>query len=176
MLFNGFMLFGMEDPYLKEYTTVMRIENRIFLEAENITAQHKQKGASIVLEKMRDQHSHNEYQTSQGYFLEVKHEMPLAIYWMLGRKRFIKGNSVLADGDKLLLERLKEVLGLELLESKKRPLTSSGNKDVLETVPTYTYKIKNIDGELLPNPQFKSAEDYISVDEAKKIVKKLCTM
>lgn len=171
-LFGSFILCGMEQPYLREYATVMRIKNRIYTEAENIKA--SQKGASITLEKMRDQFTYED-QTAQGYFLEVRNDIPMAICWALGRVKFIKGGSVQANGDKLLLQRLKDIFGLELFHVGRRLLTASGGSDAHEITPTTNFKILKIDGELLPDPQFKIAEEYVSIDTAKKIIKELST-
>ncbi len=156
--------------YLEDYKIVINIKNKIIDLAESIKKEHS--GKAVTLDLRRPECCKpDESQTSQGFFLEMRNNIPKAILWQLGHYEFVFASSVIGHGDELLLKKIIETFGAR--EFGYKELKSLGvEKSLLQAT---IYRLTKIGGQALPEAQFKDAKDYVSPSVAKEIYKKLAT-
>ena len=156
--------------YLDDYRKVITIKNTIIDLAESIKKENVAKAVSIDLRRP-ECCKPDESQTSQGFFLEMRNNIPKAILWQLGHYEFVFASSVIGHGDELLLAKIIDTFGAREFGYKElKPL--GVEKSLLQAT---IYRLTKIGGQALPEAQFKDAKDYVSPSGAKEIYKKLAT-
>jgi len=115
-------------------------------------------------------------QTVQGFFLEWKYSAPKALYWSLGRIKFVASCELQGtDTEKTMLAKICDCFGAEEAYKEFKTLVNSDGRAEETEHRTTLYRLQTHRNQPLLAAVLKEKKAYISEEDARRIFKELNT-